>query len=192
MAKRVAERLMRPDMFSGWGIRTLTSESRRFNPQGYHLGTVWPHDNSLIAMGFKRYGRVQELNRLAAALFDAARMFQYYRLPELFGGGVLSPHQTPVPYPVACRPQAWAAGTFPLITQAILGLHPDAPDGRLYVVAPDLPRFVDRVRVQGLRVGGGEADLLYERRGARTRVRVTRTSGPLQVQTLRSWPADGA
>ena len=93
----VVQRLMKPDMFSGWGIRTLSAESPCFNPEGYHVGTIWPHDNSIIAMGFKRYGFESELNRLATALLDAAKAFPYYRLPELFGGMARSGHDSPVP-----------------------------------------------------------------------------------------------
>lgn len=187
-AAQVVERLMQNDMFSGWGIRTLSTTSPRFNPIGYHLGTVWPHDNSIIAMGFKKYGREDELNEVATALFDAARAFPYYRLPELFGGAARSAHQAPVPYPVACRPQAWAAGAVPLITQAILGLHADAPGRRLLIVRPVLPEWLEHVQVEGLRVGEGEADLYYERGGRRTRVQVLRTRGGLKVETVRRWP----
>lgn len=186
--KQVVERLMAGDMFSGWGVRTLSAESPRFNPLGYHLGTVWPHDNSIIAMGFKRYGFEDELNELATALFDAARAFPYYRLPELFAGTERSAHQAPVPYPVACRPQAWAAGAFPLIIQAILGLCPDAPNGRLLVVQPKLPAWLKQVRVEGMRIGSGEVDLTYELHGKRTRVEVTRKSRGISVEQRRTWP----
>lgn len=186
--EQVVERLMRNDMFSGWGIRTLSTTSARFNPYGYHLGTVWPHDNSIIAMGFKRYGFEDELNEVATAMFDAARAFPYYRLPELFGGAARSAHQAPVPYPVACQPQAWAAGAFPLITQAVLGLLPDGPHNRLHIVRPLLPEWLEKVQVEGLRVGRGEADLYYERRGRRTRVKVLDVRGDLKVELVRNWP----
>lgn len=188
LAAQLAQRLLRRDMFSGWGIRTLSSESPSYNPQGYHVGTVWPHDNSIVAMGLKRYGHEAELNAVATALCEAARQFQYYRLPELFGGEEQSGHRKPVPYPVACRPQAWAAGTFPMVTQAILGLVPDAPAGRLYVVNPMLPAWLDRVEVTGLRVGTAEADLLYQRRGSGTWAVVKDVRGDLDVQITRQWP----
>lgn len=187
--RRVVRRLMESDMFSGWGIRTLSAGAPRFNPQGYHVGTVWPHDNSLIAMGFKRYGAERELNNLATALFEAAKAFPYYRLPELFGGTRRSARHSPVPYPVACRPQAWAAGAFPLITQAILGLCPDAPNKRLHVVRPVLPGWLRHVRVTGLRVGEAEVNLLYERYGERTDVQVLHVRGNLEVDVLDDWPA---
>jgi len=187
LAAPVAEVLMRNDMFSGWGIRTLSATSSRFNPLGYHLGTVWPHDNSLVAMGFKKYGFEEELNEVATALFDAARAFAYYRLPELFAGSARSTHATPVPYPVACRPQAWAAGSFPLILQAILGLCPNAPAGELLIVRPRLPHWLETVQVRGLRVGKGEVDLRYRRRGRRTAVDVLH-SRRLKVRTVGLWP----
>ena len=187
-AAKVVRRLMEPDMFSGWGVRTLSATSRRYNPLGYHVGTVWPHDNSLIAMGFKRYGFEEDLNQVATALFDAARAFPYYRLPELFGGDERSVHQAPVPYPIACRPQAWAAGSIPLVTQAILGLCPDASARTLAIVRPRLPDWLESVRVNGLRVGDAEVDLHYKRRGGQTRVEVIDVRGDLTVEKRRSWP----
>jgi glycogen debranching enzyme len=186
--RATAQRLMRGDMYSGWGIRTLTSESPRYNPQGYHLGTVWPHDNSILAMGFRRYGAESELVTIASSLLRAARDFQYHRLPELFGGGELSPHLTPVPYPVACRPQAWAAGSVPLITQALLGLCPDALNRRLYIVHPQLPDGLDRVEVSGLRIGEASVKLLYQRRGPDTWVRTLDVAGDLKVEVVNDWP----
>jgi len=184
LAAAVADVLMRNDMFSGWGIRTLSAASNRFNPFGYHLGTVWPHDNAMIAMGFKKYGLEDELNEVATALFDAARSFPYYRLPELYAGSARSTHYTPVPYPVACRPQAWAAGCFPLILQAILGLVPNAPEGELLIVRPRLPYWLDSVQVRNLKVGRGSADILFSRRGARTRVEVLAVRGRLRVSVV--------
>jgi glycogen debranching enzyme len=187
-ARKVVRRLMQEDMFSGWGVRTLSAQSRRYNPLGYHVGTVWPHDNSIIAMGFKRYGFEDELNALAGALFDASRAFPYLRLPELFGGDERSVHQAPVPYPVACRPQAWAAGSMPMITQALLGLCPDAVSRRLSIVRPRLPSWLGVVRVNRLQVGDAEVDLLYRRRSAGTHVEVLEVRGDLSVETKRSWP----
>jgi hypothetical protein len=119
-------------------------------------------------------------------------MFPYYRLPELFAGSELSPHQTPVPYPVACRPQAWAAGAFLLMMQAVLGLRADAPNRTLSIVRPVLPSFLQRLRVEGLRVGQAQVDLLYERRGSRTTARVLDVRGDLRVEKLRRWPLPGA
>jgi len=188
LAESIVDVLMRNDMFSGWGIRTLSAASNRFNPLGYHLGTVWPHDNSLAAMGFKKYRFEDELNEVATALFDAARSFSLYRLPELYAGSARSIQYTPVPYPVACRPQAWAAGSFPLILQAILGLAPNAPEGELLIVRPRLPYWLDSVQVRNLQVGQGSADLLFSRRGVRTRLEVLAVRGRLRVSVVPAWP----
>jgi len=169
-AAKVVERLFANDMFSGWGIRTLSSQAARYNPLGYHLGSIWPHDNSLISMGLKRYGFEDELNELATALYDCCRSFDYYRLPELFCGVPRTAHSLPVRYPVACRPQAWAAGTFMLLLQAVLGLIPNAPENTLRIIRPRLPYWLEEVEVRGLRIGNSSVDLLYERRRGRTKV----------------------
>jgi glycogen debranching enzyme len=184
----VVGRLMSEDMFSGWGVRTLTDTSPRFNPIGYHLGSVWPHDNSIAAMGFKMYGYEEELNQVASAIFDASTSFPYFRLPELFGGDSRSTHGAPVPYPVACRPQSWAAGAFPLITQAMLGLKAEAPEKRLRIVNPRLPYWLNSVVVRGLRVGNGSVSLVYRRDGANTRVEVQEATGGLDVVVSNRWP----
>ncbi|HZP56269.1 MAG TPA: amylo-alpha-1,6-glucosidase [Dehalococcoidia bacterium] len=188
-APLLASRLMENDLFSGWGLRTLSAGSPRFNPIGYHLGSVWPHDNSIAAMGFKMYGLEDELNEVATALFDAAISFPYFRLPELFGGESRSAHHAPVPYPVACRPQAWAAGAFPLITQAILGLEPQASEKRLRIVNPRLPYWLNSVHVRGLRVANGEVTMHYRREGNDTRVEVQEATGGLDVVIAGRWLA---
>ena len=188
-AAETVGRLMENDMFSGWGLRTLSGGSPSFNPIGYHLGSVWPHDNSIAAMGFKTYGFEDELNEVATALFDAAASFPYFRLPELFGGEMRTAHHAPVPYPVACRPQAWAAGAFPLITQAILGLKPEAPEKRLRIVNPKLPYWLNSVQVRNLRVGGGSVTLQYRRDGNDTRVEIQDESGGIDVVISSRWPA---
>jgi glycogen debranching enzyme len=186
-ARSQIERFKKNDMFSGWGVRTLSSAARGYNPIGYHLGTIWPHDNALIIAGFKRYGAEADLNELATGLFDAACASSYYRLPELFSGSQRSAHHEPVPYPVACRPQAFAAATMPSVLGSILGLVPDAPHGRLYSVKPRLPFWLDFVRVCDLRVGAGSIDLFYHRRGTRTMVEVIGCHGArLQSRRLAS------
>jgi glycogen debranching enzyme len=187
-AHDLAARLMDNDMFSGWGLRTLTSGSPRFNPIGYHVGTVWPHDNSIAVMGFKMYGFEDELNEVATALFDAAVAFPYFRLPELFGGDARSAHNSPVPYPVACRPQSWAAGALPLITQAMLGLKAEAAEKRLRIVSPKLPVWLNSVQVRGLRVGGGTVTLQYRRSGRATNVEVQNATGGIDVVVSKRWP----
>ncbi len=187
-ARRQIDRTMRNDMFSGWGIRTISSSARRYNPMGYHLGTIWPHDNALIMAGFKRYGAEAELNEIATAICDAAFAFPYYRLPELFSGSPRSAHHAPVPYPVACRPQAFAAATLPSLLTSILGLVPDASRGRLYVVRPRLPFWLDFVRLSGLRVGEGTVDLIYHRRGSRTVVELIGKTSPMELIQTPRWP----
>src|SRR5262249_45393318 len=159
-------------------IRTLTSDCVSFNPLGYHVGTIWPHDNGLIALGLKRYGFDDEVNEIATALFDAARQFPSSRLPELFGGQPRSEFQPPVPYPVACRPQAWTAGGMLHLLQAMLGLHPDAGRQRLSVISPRLPYWLRSVHLNGIRVGEGRADLHFYAEGGRTFVDV-QTRGEL-------------
>jgi len=186
-APKVVERLFSNDMFSGWGIRTLSSRAARYNPLGYHLGSIWPHDNSLIGMGLKRYGFEEELNELTTALYDCCHGFDYYRLPELFCGVPRSAQNLPVRYPVACRPQAWAAGTFPLLLRAILGLVPSAPEKELLIVRPRLPYWLEEVEVRGLTVGDSAVDLLYQRRKGRTQVSVLARRG-IKVSLTRKWP----
>jgi glycogen debranching enzyme len=175
-------------MFSGWGIRTLASNEHGYYPLGYHVGTVWPHDNGIIALGLKRYGFDYEVTELATALFDAAREFPLYRLPELFGGQARTEFGPPVPYPIACRPQAWTSGAWLHLLQAMLGLVPDASHNRLFIVRPRLPYWLSDVHLQGLCIGKGRVDLhVYERRG-RTRV-TARSDGEVQVVVTPRWPA---
>ncbi len=190
-AADVAERMLANDLFSGWGIRTMTRSNPRYSPLGYHLGTVWPHDNAIAAFGFKTYGFEEGVNEVATALFDAATTFPYYRLPELFGGEARTAYHAPVPYPVACRPQAWAAGTFPLLLHAMLGLKPDAPAGVLHVVRPRLPYWLNYVQVRGLRLGRGHVDLQFRRRARRTQLEVLGSSGDVRVAPTSRWPLRG-
>jgi len=187
-APLVVERMLANDLFSGWGVRTLSRPSPRYNPLGYHLGSVWPHDNAIAAFGFKMYGCEDEANEVATALFDAALAFPYYRLPELFGGEARTAHHAPVPYPVACRPQAWAAGAFPMLLHAILGLRPDAQNRSLLIVRPRLPYWLNTVQLRGLRIGRGYVDLLFQRRQMRTHVEVLEGAGGIEVATASRWP----
>jgi len=183
-AARVVERIFANDMFSGWGIRTLSSQAARYNPLGYHLGSVWPHDNSLIGIGLKRYGFEDELNELATGLYDCCRSFDYYRLPELFCGVPRTAHSFPVRYPVACRPQAWAAGTMPLFLQTILGFVPDATKNALKIVRPNLPYWLEQIEVRKLGIGNSSVDLLFERRKGRTRTSISNNGG-IKVTVIR-------
>ena len=136
------ERLLSKEMFSGWGIRTLSSKEPHYNPIGYHLGTVWPHDNSLIAAGFRRYGFDAEACRVFTAIVETAQHFEHDRLPEVFAGFERESYGVPVRYPVACHPQAWATGAVPYLIHAVLGLTPDGFERRLRICHPVLPEFV--------------------------------------------------
>jgi glycogen debranching enzyme len=187
-AAAVTERLLRDDMFDGWGIRTLSSRAKAYNPVGYHLGTVWPHDNGLIAEGFWGTGRDDVTGRLLSSLVDAAQDFPQERLPECFSGYAKRDFGVPVRYPIACHPQAWAAGAIPHVVTSSLGLLPEAFEGRLRIVRPRLPGFVRHVELRGMRVGGTELDLAFDSDGHATRVSVERLDGDLDVAVE---PRDG-
>lgn len=180
-ARRVARRLMEDDLYSGWGIRTLSSRERAYNPVGYHLGTVWPHDNAIIVAGLRRYGFDSEARRVFSDLVEASTYFEHDRLPEAFSGFPRSGYGVPVRYPVACHPQAWAAGSVPFMLQELLGLRPDAFERRLYVVHPCLPDFVHDLHLQGLRVGEASVDLRFERTREGIAVHTDGVKGELEV-----------
>ena len=165
---QVARRLLAPDMFSGWGIRTMSKSEAAYNPMSYHNGSVWPHDNALIAAGLKRYGFVRGTNRVATALFDAATHADYMRLPELFCGFTRRSPNRPVSYPVACSPQAWAAGAPFLMLQAMLGISARAHEDRLTVHMPHLPPWLNTVELHNLRIGDSRMSLVFRREGEQT------------------------
>jgi glycogen debranching enzyme len=144
-------------------VRTLASNERGFNPVGYHIGTVWPHDNAFIALGLRRFGFDDAFVRIFEDIVEAAYSFTDYRLPELFAGFSRTDYETPVPYPVACSPQAWAAGSLPAMLTAALGLVPDGLGRTLHIQQPALPSGMRRLALHGLRVGDARADLLFER-----------------------------
>ena len=183
-AAKVAERLLRDDMFSGWGIRTLASSAVAANPIGYHLGTVWPHDNGLIAEGLRRYGRHDAAERVFRGLLEASTDFPQQRLPECFAGFERAEFGIPVRYPVACHPQAWAAGAFPHLVTTALGLVPDGFARRLRIVEPRLPEFLDQLTLSGLRIADARVDLSFHRAGSVTNVDVGRVDGDLTVDVL--------
>ncbi|MDC3959121.1 amylo-alpha-1,6-glucosidase [Polyangium jinanense] len=187
----MARRLMEEDLFSGWGIRTLSTRAARYNPTGYHLGTVWPHDNALIALGFKRYRQEPLALELVTALFEAAQHFPAYRMPELFCGFARSAFAVPVRYPVACSPQAWAAASWATLLASLLGLSPNAPGNELRIVRPTLPRWLHWVEVKRLSVGRGEVDLRYQRVEEHTAVDVAAMRGDVRVTFVDTWEEDG-
>ncbi|MDQ6858673.1 MAG: amylo-alpha-1,6-glucosidase [Chloroflexota bacterium] len=186
-ARRVAERLMAPDMFSGWGVRTLSSTYPTYNPMSYHNGSVWPHDNSLIAQGFVRYGFREEANAIIEALIEAGKRFPNARLPELFCGFQrdLRFSSRPADYLVSCIPQAWSAGMVFLCLRSLLGLEPDL-ERRRVLVDPALPVWLDRIEVQHLHAYDSLISFRVRRSGRSVTVtgggsRVARVSAPAGV-----------
>ncbi|MBX5442551.1 MAG: amylo-alpha-1,6-glucosidase [Solirubrobacteraceae bacterium] len=183
-AAAVRDRLMGDDLWSGWGLRTLGRREVAYNPVGYHTGSVWPHDTAFAAAGLRRYGFDDDFLTLFEALLDAAAGFPGYRLPELFAGFSRADYEAPVPYPVACRPQAWAAGAIPYLLVTALGLVPDGLGRRLRIRRPVLPRQLSSVTVSGLRVGGATVALRFDRvRRDEPTAAVTdaRVSGELEI-----------
>ena len=172
-AARVVKRLMAPDMWSGWGIRTLSSENPAFNPYNYQTGSVWPHDNAIIALGFKRYGFGVEAARIARDISEAASHFLSNQLPELYTTIARDERSFPVQYLGANVPQAWAAGSVFALLQAILGFMPDAPRGKLYV-DPALPAWLPDLTVLDLRLGAHRFDIRFWREGAETQFEILR------------------
>ena len=180
-ARAVVEGLLKPAMFSGWGIRTYASDQPGYNPIGYHTGTVWPHDTSIIAAGMKRYGFDDAANRLVGPLLEAAQQFPEYRLPELFCGFDRDEGHMPVPYPVACSPQAWAAGSSFLFLSTMLGLQAHAGRRELELRHPHLPDWMGKVTLTNLRVGEASVDLLFHRWRGTTSAEVLRKVGDVAV-----------
>jgi glycogen debranching enzyme len=160
-AAEVVKQLMSPAMSTGWGIRTMGVDEGGYNPIGYHTGSVWPHDTSIITAGLLRYGYADEAKSLVEAVFSAAERFDLYRLPELYAGYARADFGFPVEYPTACSPQAWAAGAIPLLITSMLGLRADVQQRRIEI-RPHLPMLSDPInylRLSGIRVGEGELDL---------------------------------
>ncbi len=180
-AYNVAERLRAPDMFNGWGIRTLSSLSPAYNPMGYHIGSVWPHDNSLTAMGMRSLGLIDQALELFEGIFDMTMQQPYHRPPELFCGFERNGENSPVQYPVACTPQAWATGSVFQLLQMMVNLVPDAPNNCLRIIDPALPESINRLSLHNLRVGPTILDLEFERSGSTTACRVAKKRGNLRV-----------
>jgi glycogen debranching enzyme len=170
-AKKVVERLMAPDMWTGWGIRTLAATHPAFNPYNYQTGSVWPHDNAIIAMGFKLYGFGVEAARIAHDISKAASHFLLNQLPELYTAFPRDETSFPVQYIGANVPQAWAAGSAFMLTQAVLGFQPDAPRNRLYI-DPLLPEWLPDLTIRDLRIGNHKLDIRFWRDGEKTKFQV--------------------
>lgn len=184
-ASQVAQTLLREDMFSDWGIRTLSSTAVRFNPMSYHNGSVWPHDNALIAEGMSRYALKDASQRILNGLIDAALHMDFQRLPELFCGFQRRPHIGPTHYPVACSPQAWAAGATFMLLKASLGLTIDAEKNLLQFYLPRLPSNFRDVRISNLRVGQYSVDLMLRSHPEDIGINVLRKTGPVDVVVMK-------
>jgi glycogen debranching enzyme len=185
-ARRVAENLVAPEMFSGWGVRTVSSVESRYNPMSYHNGSVWPHDNGLIASGFARYGFDDLIAAPFGGLFDASITVEAHRLPELFCGFHRRPGEGPTLYPVACSPQAWASGVVFHLLQSCLRLSVNAQARMLSIDRPILPPFLTYLRFLNLSLPFGDVDLLFEQRPMDVAVTVLRQRGTFEVQVIKS------
>ncbi len=183
-AKRVAEELLRPRFFSGWGIRTVAKDQVRFNPMSYHNGSIWPHDNALIALGLARYQRKPAIDRIFGGLFNAATYMDQSRLPELFCGFQRQRGHGPTLYPVACSPQAWASATPFTLLEASLGLEFDPFAGEIRLRNPRLPQFLDEVTLRDLQLSSSSVDLRVRRHGDTVSLDTTRISGDIRVSIV--------
>jgi len=180
-AAQIAAQLNSESFYSGWGIRTVEESEIRYNPMSYHNGSVWPHDNSLIAAGFSLYGFTRLAARLMGGLFEASTMFELHRLPELFCGFPKRAGKGPTSYPVACLPQAWASGAAFLLLEASIGLAIDAIRSRIVLTKPVLPPFLGHLRLAGLSVGAASVDLRLFRSGDAVAVTVEQRTGDVDV-----------
>ena len=180
-ARQVADTLMRDESFSGWGIRTIAASGARYNPMSYHNGSIWPHDNALIAAGFARYGFGDLGLRLFEAMLAASATVDLHRLPELFCGFARRPGEGPTLYPVACAPQAWASATVFLLLGAALGISIDGARGEIVFDHPVLPPAIGELRINGLAIGSGRVDLLIESHPHDVGLTVLRRDGDVSV-----------
>jgi glycogen debranching enzyme len=184
-ARRVADAIMSPEMFSGWGVRTIRAGERRYNPMSYHNGSVWPHDTALVAAGLARYGFKEHVVRIVSALFDSSMHLDLHRLPELFCGFPRRAGEGPTRYPIACAPQAWASAAVYLLLQSLLGLEIDGRRRRVVFRHPQLPESIEWLRLTNLSIGTASLDLLCERRGEDVGISVLRKSGDVTLATER-------
>ncbi|HKU54229.1 MAG TPA: hypothetical protein VJP60_02610, partial [Rhizomicrobium sp.] len=181
-ARAVAAGLLVPEMFSGWGVRTLCASAPRFNPMSYHNGSIWPHDNALIALGLARYGFKRGAAAIFEGLFDAASHMEMMRFPELFCGFPRRRGTAPVLYPVACAPQAWASVVPFALLQACLGLELDFAKREIRFHNPQLPRFLEEIRINDLELAGAKVNLRLRRRGSHTEVAIVSQKGDIGIK----------
>ena len=168
-------------MYSGWGLRTVSSNELRFNPMAYHNGSVWPHDNAIVAAGAARYGSKTLAARILTSQFEAATFFELHRLPELFCGFPRRHGEAPTRYPVACSPQAWAAGSVFMLLEACLGISIDARKKEVTFNHPLLPTAIEEVRIRHLSVGNASIDLTLHRHGGSVTVGPDGPTGDVEV-----------
>jgi len=180
-AEQVACSLLSDESYSGWGIRTVSSSESRFNPMAYHNGSVWPHDNALIAYGMARYRLTKQANRVFTGLFEAAMYFDLHRMPELFCGFSREPGEGPVLYPVACAPQAWSAASVLLLCQACLGVQVNAEKKQVRFIRPSLPEFLSEIHIVHLQVGDSTIDIDVIRHGDDVGITVRNATNDLAV-----------
>ncbi|MEW6116430.1 MAG: amylo-alpha-1,6-glucosidase [Nitrospirota bacterium] len=181
---RLTETLISDEFFSGWGIRTVASSEAKYNPMSYHNGSIWPHDNALIALGFAKYGLMDALLKVFTGIFDASKYFDQYRLPELFCGFHRRAGDGPTLYPVACMPQAWASGTVFMLLQACLGLTLEQPN-RVVFRHPVLPDFLKEVHLAKLKIKEGEIDFVLRRHRFNVSVEIVRKTGDIEVLVIK-------
>jgi glycogen debranching enzyme len=189
-ARRVAAQLMQPSFYSGWGIRTVAKGEARYNPMSYHNGSIWPHDNALIAHGLAKYGSKRSINVLFEALARATSYMDNRRTPELYCGFPRRPGRGPILYPAACSPQAWAAGAPFLMLHAMLGLEFDPAARHIRLINPSVPEFAGDVTVRNLSLAGASVDFVVRQDGEAISLQVLRTRGDLQVSLVFNSPSD--
>jgi glycogen debranching enzyme len=180
-ARRIAEALLSDASFAGWGIRTLAAGEARFNPMSYHNGSIWPHDNAIVAAGLARYGLMAAATRVMSGMLDLSAVVDLHRLPELICGFHRREAEFPTLYPVACAPQAWAAGAVYLLLEACLGLKIDVQARRVTMTRPVLPEAIEWLRVTNLSVGEASLDLLLTRHPNDVGVTVLRRDGDVEI-----------
>lgn len=184
-ARRIADMLVSEDMFTGFGVRTIACGEPRYNPMSYHNGSVWPHDNALIALGLGRYGHRAAAGRILEGLFQASLFVDQHRLPELFCGFIRRTGEGPTLYPVACNPQAWASASVYMLLEACLGIRVDARAQRIVFHNPVLPPFLSDLRIRGLRAGAGSVDLTLRRHSEDVTIEIARRDGKIEIVETR-------
>jgi len=180
-ANAVADRLMSSEMQSGWGIRTLSRAAVAYNPMSYHNGSIWPHDNAIIAEGMRKIGRIEDAHKILLGMLQASQYEPDFRLPELFCGFERNDAYRPIDYPVSCSPQAWAAGAVFQLLKACTNFQPDAAHNMLRIVEPSIPDWMERLSLQGLRVGEAVLGLNFATKDNLTSCQVLNKWGKVRV-----------